>query len=203
MQKNLTSLEVFKTTTIVFLFAIFGTGLHELIHYITAVLLKCDPELFLTHITKGECTLLRIRCMPLGTNANYCLNDFLVTSSAPVLGLIISLLSLFSLKRETVNFYCKMIKLLFSLFFVRSSLVLLISDILIFFGQEEVLRLSDEDKIVIYLDLNPYLFEGCVHVISVLILIFGTYISGMTFIKSLIIPLFLGVLIAMGFLLTF
>lgn len=173
-----------------FLYGLLAISLHEFLHYITALSLGCNAEFFFDHIAKSNCSKLAIECKSIGLNSAYCLNDFLVSLSAPLMGLVFSLIGLAALYlKNSPSRYFTFLSLLLSFFFLRSSLNYILSDTLTLLGFEDQLRLSDEQRIQLYLGWNPQLFKGIIHLISLGILLIGVKILSFKVWLKLMIPI--------------
>lgn len=178
---------------IVVIFGLFATLFHEFLHFSSAIMMGCDAEIFFDHVVKSECSILNIKCQSIGLDTNYCLSDFLITISAPAVGILLSLLGTFALKYfkhccDLYQFLC----LLLSFFFLRSSLNLLITDLLTSLGMASSLRLSDEDRIQLYMNWNPAVFRFAVHGFSLAILVTGFYLIGWRKWRLMMVPILIG-----------
>lgn len=184
---------------LVFLFGLLATVFHEFLHYSAARMLGCDAEFFLDHIVKSGCSKLNFNCKSIGLDIDYCFSDFVVTAFAPGMGVLLSLFGIGNLMHHRQqSHFLQFLSFLLSLFYLRSSLNLIITDIFNSMGLASSLRLSDEDRIQLYMEWNPSIFRFFIHSLSLLILSLSLKILGWKKWSSMLLPILIGALLLLA-----
>jgi len=158
------------STTYIFIYSV----VHEAFHWITALILRCNPELGLSHVQKDNCQLLELFCKASEAwGDSYCLNDALVSVSGPLGGFLWSAIALFILGRfrSRLTVIVRYFLFLNALFHWRFSFNWVTEKIFRIMGKADSLRMGDEERISWYFGWDYATLSLFLNLLSVFLLI--------------------------------